>query len=348
MITTLEEFYRERYQALETELLNAVNERLSREYPTVSGICIEHWKRILKEALGAQEREHIPCAYMSISLLNTSILENKPVLQVDFYNGEWVYGESWARGRMPADFLFREWNDFCVNALDSAFYVRNKLQGIAIQSLFWETAEKLIYIFSCVAKYFSRELDKLPEFQALEKEPSMYVTCGTYLDWQERIHAVLPKLDLTDISDTEETVFRDFHEEKYHNQKFRELNLRHCRFYDCDFRECIFEQVDISDGYFFNCRFRNTEFKGVGMAGCTWEDCDFRSCSFLDSGTHADGDEYFADAEMVRAGFSDTKVSNCDLSYFRLKECREMGVTLEKVKTEHSDWKRYGEVKADG
>ncbi len=348
MITTLEEFYMERYQALEVELLNSVSGRMSRDFSAISEYCIENFQRILKEALQVQKVEHIPCAYMSISLLNTSILERKPMLQVDFYNGDWVYGEPWARGHLSAEFLFREWEGFCVKALDDSFYVRNKLQSIAIKSLFWETSEKLMYIFACFAKYFAAKIEELPEFSELDKAPAMYLTCGAYLDWQERIHAVLPGLDITDISDDEDTAFRVFHGEKYRKKVFRGMNLKHCRFYDCVFRNCVFDTVIIADGNFRNCRFYNTDFIRLGMAGCSWKDCEFRSCRFMDSGTHTDGDEYFVDAEMVRVRLSVTKAINCDFSYFRLKECNEVDVIFENVKLDNSDWTRYVEVKADG
>lgn len=348
MITTLEEFYRERYQALELELLNRVSKRIGEDFQRISKACVEHWQRILKEALKVQEREHIPCAYMSVSLLNTSLLEKKPILQVDFYNGEWVYGEPWARGCMPGDFLFLEWESFCAEALDDSFYVRNSLNGTAIRSLFWGTSEKLMYIFACFAKYFARELDELPEFKALEKEQAMYVTCGTYLDWQERVHAVLPRLELGEVPDEGETRFRDYHGESYKKKTFLGLDLRHCRFYDCVFKNCVFEQTNISDGYFSNCRFKDTEFKEVKLAGCIWENCGFESCGFMDSGTGEDGNEYFADAEMTRVKFSDTKIVGCDFSNFRLRDCQKMDVKLENVSTVNSDWGSYVEVKADG
>lgn len=348
MITSLEEFYRERYQELELELLNSVSKRMGGDFQRISKACVEQWQRILREALKVQEIEHIPCAYMSVSLLNTSLLEKRPILQVDFYNGEWVYGEPWAREYMSGEFLFREWEAFCAEALDDRFYLRNKLNGTAIRSLFWETSEKLVYIFACFAKYFARELDELPEFKALEKEQAMYVTCGTYLDWQERVHGVLPKLELGEVPEDGETEFREYHGETYHNRTFRKLELSHCLFYDCVFKRCVFEQVNISDGYFSNCRFKDTEFKEVRLAGCVWEDCGFVSCSFLDSGTHEDGDEYFADAKMTRVKFSDTKVVGCEFSNFRLKECIKMDVKLENVSAVNSDWERYAEVKANG
>ena len=57
MITTLEEFYRERYQVLELELLNRVSKRIGEDFQRISKACVEHWQRILKEALKVQERE---------------------------------------------------------------------------------------------------------------------------------------------------------------------------------------------------------------------------------------------------------------------------------------------------
>lgn len=348
LITTLQEYYEERYQALEISLLEKVSGRMGREFKTIARTCMDHWKRMLGEALAVEEEEKLPCAYMSISFLNTSMMEGKPQFQVDFYNGEWIYGEPWARGRMSADFLFREWHEFCREALDDSFYVRNKLQETAIKTLFWETAEKLVYLFSCFAKYFMRELSNLPEFQALEKEASMYVTCGMYLDWQERIYAICPPLDLTDLPDNEETMFREFRGMSYRENVFHGLDLRHCRFYDCIFRRCVFDQVDLSDAYFQNCRFYETDFLKQKLAGCVWEECIFQSCSFRDSGTQTEGDEYFAEAEMIHSKLSGLRVKDCDFSHFLLRDCMDEDVLLETTLTEHSDWKRYGEGESDG
>lgn len=348
MITTLEQFYRERYQGLELELLDDVRRRMGKEFPKIRAFCLEHWQRILREAVKIQESDPISCAYMSISLLNTSLLERKPLFQADFYNGDWVYGESWFRGRMPGDFLFVEWEGFRRKALDNSFYVRNKLQEIAITSLFWGTAEKLLYLFACFAKYFTRELAELPEFRALEKEGTMYVTCGTYLDWQERIYGILPELDLIDVPENEQTSFREFRGKTYRQQVFRELDLRHCRFYDCIFRNCFFHKINLSDGYFKNCRFRDTNFVELKMAGCIWEDSDFKSCSFQSSGTQTEGDEYFAEAELVRVRLTEVRAVDCDFSHFWWKECRAADVSLEQVQTENSDWKNCAGEKANG
>lgn len=348
LITTLQEYYEERYQALEISLMESVSSRMGREFRKIFQICMGHWQEILREACAVQEEEKIPCGYMSISFLNTSLLEGNPLFQVDFYNEEWVYGEPWMRGRMPADFLFREWAEFCRTALDDSFYVRSKLQPPAIKTLFLGTAERLVYLFSCFAKYFMKDLSDLSEFQSLKKEASMYVTCGMYLDWQERIYAVLPSLDLKDLPDNEETAFREFREIVCHGNVFRDADLRHCRFYDCTFRNCVFEQVDLSDAYFRNCHFYDTDFSQVKVAGCVWEEGIFRSCGFQDSDTQAEGDEYFAEAEMVRSKLFGLRVQGCDFSYFLLRDCSSEDVRLESTKTEHSDWKSYGEVEPDG
>ena len=349
LITTLEEYREERYRALEISLLEETSRRMGREFERLRGLCLGEWQRMLADALAVQGEAHIPCAYMSISFLNTSLLDGKPLLQVDFYNGDWVYGEPWARGRMAADFLFHGWDAFCVKALDDSFYVRNKLRRTAIKSLFWETAEKLAYLFACFAKYFMKELSELPAFQTLEKEPVMYVTCGTYLDWQERIYGILPEIDLTDPPDNEETAFREFHGKSYREKAFQNLDLRHCRFYDCVFRSSVLSRTDLSDAYFARCRFYDTDFVQLSVAGCAWEECTLTFCRFQASGTRSEGDEYFADAEMVRSKILGVQAIGCDFSHFRLKDCEVADAILEDVRVEHSDWGEFlAEVKTGG
>lgn len=340
MITTLEQYSEERYRALEVSFLEELGIRMGREFREIRSRCVEDWKRILSGACAVQEQENIPCAYMSISLLNTSLLEGKPLFQVDFYNGDWVYGEPWERGRMSAEFLFRDWEAFQRSALNDAFYVRSVLQRTAIKSLFWGTVEKTAYLFACFAKYFMEDLAALREFRALKKEDSMYVTCGTYLDWQERLYAILPEIDLTDVPENEETAFRSFDGKVYHEKIFRELDLRHARFKDCIFRRCVFQKINLSDAVFRNCKFYDTDFIEARFPGSTWENCTLTECRFQGSGTQIEGEEYFGEAEMRRSRLHDIQAVNCDFSYFLLRDCNAADVSLVDVKLEHSDWEK--------
>jgi len=298
---------------------------------------------MLGDAVKVQNEAKIPCGYMSISLLNTSIMVGKPQLQTDFYNEDWVYGEPWARGRMTAEFLFTEWDGFCAAALDGDFYMRSKVPTAAIKAMFWGTVDKLTYLFACYAKYFVLRLVELPEFTALTKEPTMYVTCGTYLDWQERLYGVLPEIDLTDLSDNEATAFREFHGKTYNQAAFTQLDLRHCRFCDCTFEDSIFSEVDLGDAYFRNCRFRDTNFVQTRVAGSIWENCRIYDCLWQSTGTQsaAGDDEYFAEAEMVNTRVNNFRAINCDLSEFMLTDCRMTEISLIGCTTENSAWKNY-------
>lgn len=348
LITTIEEYYKERYEPLEKELLESVSARMGREYQRIKDQCLTHWEESLKVAREVQEEEKIPCGYMSTSLLNTSLLEGNPCFQVDFYNRDWVYGEPWARYRMTAEFLFREWEDFYGKALDENYYVRGRLQRVAIKSLFWGTAEKILYLFAGFGKYFFPEMADSSSFRALEKEPAMYVTCGTYWDWQERIYAILPEIDLTDPPLNEETAFREFRGKTYRDKIFEGMDLRHCRFYDCLFRNCQWKEIQLSDALFHQCRFYDTKFTETKFPGCSWRGCSFVSSQFLQSGTQAEGEEYFAEAEMIGCKLRNLQVVNGDFSHFSLEDCDVKNLSMEDTKLESSAWKVYAGGNNDG
>ena len=96
MIDTIQDYIAERYLPLEIEFLNATKKFLSDNLPRIS-------KYVIK----------IPCAYMSVSFLNTAIATTgKTILQIDFYDRQWVYGKPFSRSRMDADFLLTGWKDF--------------------------------------------------------------------------------------------------------------------------------------------------------------------------------------------------------------------------------------------
>ena len=83
----------------------------------------------------------------------------------------------------------------------------------------------------------------MPEIKNLVKEESLYVTCGVYLDWQERIYGILPPLDLTDVPDNTETTFREFNGVDYEEEAFIDMDLSHCRFIGCKFIGSIFTRI---------------------------------------------------------------------------------------------------------
>ena len=207
-VQTFEEFLEKRYEPLEVEFLKTVAQDLNKNISPIRKFCLEELRRALVQADEIQRQENKICAYMSISLLNTSLIDDKPLLQVDFYNEEWVYGESWARYRFSADFLFKYRKKFKADAADENFYIRSKINRVEIKSLFWGTADKIIFLFTCYAKYFIQRLYYYNEFDELVKAENFYITCGTYLDRQNRILGELPEIDFFNLDSNEETTFR--------------------------------------------------------------------------------------------------------------------------------------------
>ena len=253
LLQTFDEFLEKRYEPLELEFLKTVAQDLNKNISSIRKFFLEELRRALVQADEIQRQENKICAYMSISLLNTSLIDDKPLLQVDFYNEEWVYGESWARYRFSADFLFKHWKKFKADAQDENFYVRSKINRVEIKSLFWGTADKIIFLFACHAKYFIPRLFYYNEFDELIKAENFYVTCGTYLDWQNRIFAELPEIDFFNLDSNEETTFRPLIKKILRNKKLSGLNLQHGFFEECTFRNFIFENLNLADAIFLNC-----------------------------------------------------------------------------------------------
>ena len=267
LIQTFDEYLNFRYKPLETEFIKKVSQNLSRELPNFRKFCLEEWRKSIAYACEIQRQENKICAYMTISLLNTSLLDDKPILQIDFYNEEWVYGESWARYRFSADFLFKHWAKFKADAPDENFYVRSKISRVEIKALFWGTVDKIIFLFACYTKYFAPRLASCNEFNALVKAEIFHITCGTYLDWQNRIFAALPEIDLFNLDANEDTNFRSFEHKKFTNDKFSGLDLMHCDFEECVFNNFTLENLNLSDANFLRCRFVDCTFDGVKIAG---------------------------------------------------------------------------------
>ena len=263
---------------------------------------------------------------MSISLLNISMIDNQPQLQIDFYNEEWVYGEPWARYRMSADFLFKYWKDFTFDALDDSYYVRSKVSRVEIKAMFWGTIEKLIYMFTCHAKYFALYLEYYNEFDDLVKAENFYVTCGTYLDWQERIAATLPEIDFFNPDANEQTTWRLLRNKIYHYKEFNNLEMQHCRFVDCWFDNFTFNNINLTDANFLRCRFTSTKFVNVSMIGSDFFECYFRDSEFdncLADPNDIESDEYFAPARMYHCFLLNHRVNNTKIEKLVKINCFE-------------------------
>ena len=322
MIDTFSDYTRERYEPLELEFISATKKSLSADLPTIKSRTLTAWRQALSEACEVQRDKEISCAYMSVSFLNTSVAQ--PVLQIDFYDRQWVFGEPFARSRTDADFLLTHWQKFTADALDDKFFVRNKITRVEIKSLFWRTLDKLIFLFTCYAKYFAAELKTSTEFAALVKAEKFFVTCGTYLDWQNRLCALLPEIDLTNPDDNEDTTFREFGGKIYRRQNFAALNLRGCCFEDCLFRDCSFTNLNLADANFCRCRFYSSRFEGVKLAGANFVECKFRDCAFKNSSSapkDVDDDEYFAPLRLTRCKISRVRCDGCDFAQLTKTNC---------------------------
>ena len=327
MIETFSDYERARYKQLEIDFLEVVKKSLSDDLPTVKKFLLTECRKALSDACKVQSREKIPCAFMSVSLLNASVAVGKPVMQIDFYDTKWVFGEPFARSRMSADFLLTHWQHFTESALDDKFFVRNKITQVEIKSLFWRTLDKLAFLFTCYAKYFAAELKTSPEFVALDKAENFYVTCGTYLDWQNRLCGVLPEVDLLNPDANEDMTFRDFRGKIFRQKTFAALDLRGCCFEDCLFRDCTFTDLNLADANFSHCRFFSSCFDGVKLAGAEFVECKFKDCAFKNSSADpkdVDDDEYFAPLRLTRCKLVSVQCDGCDFGQLIKTDCDEV------------------------
>ena len=297
--TDLNAFYDSRYRELEKIFLERSAKSFGKNFDSIAEKVLDGCKKSLIAAKKIQAEEKISCGFMSLSFLNSSLIENSPTIQIDFYNHDWVYGESFSRTKLDADFLLAEWESFCAEALDEKFFHRARLNPAEIKSLFWDTAEKNFYLFTCFGKYFLPELEFSTEYQELDKEENFYLTCGMYLDWQERIFAELPEIDLFNLDANEETQLRKFEGKIFRDKVFADLDLTKCRFSNCLFDRCKFSSLRLVDARFRDCRLYHSDFEEISAAGCLFQNCKFRDTNFSGCNDEPDGsDEYFFEVQF--------------------------------------------------
>lgn len=347
MIESMQDYEKERYAGLEQALLERTAALLGREAAAVRSACLAAWQEALREGVRAQQASEQPltCAYLSISLLNTSLLTGKPLFQMDFYDAGGAYGWPWARTRSSAAFLFAYWAEFTAAALDEQYFVRSRVPAAGIRALFWETADRLVYLFVCFAKYFVAELADTEAYQQLAKAPSFFVTGGMYLDWQEQLYGERPSIELFDRAADEDTRFRQFTGEIFRGREFGPLELKQCRFRDCLFADCSFAGTKLMDAQFQGCRFHQTVFRAAEIAGCLWQDCALRGCSFVgvQSAPPEDTDEYYAEAELRQCYLDNVQIMQSDFSCCRLQDSqvRRLVMTDTAIDGAGEDWAAY-------
>ena len=320
LIKTFEEFISQRYEPLEIKFLNQTSDYLGKNFSALRKYYLAEFQKALAAAIKVQQTY---CAYMSVSLLNTSVLENAPKFQVDFYNQEWVYGESFFRYKFDAEFLFKHWQDFIFEVQDDNFYLRSNFDKVEIQSLFFGTVDKLAFMFACFAKYFAYQITYSNEFDDLKKAENFYLTAGVYLDWQNRIFANLPEIDLLNPAANEQTTFRPCENKILRHKSFHDIDMQSCYFTDCLFQDFSFENASVVDAIFLRCRFISVTFNNVKTAGCTFfecyfKDCVFKNCSSDSSAVSENSDEYFAPMLLYHCFVLNNKNIDCDFDRMKV------------------------------
>lgn len=341
LFTTLEEYRQERYEELETKLLEDMGRHLGKNF---AGLRADFFSRMDKAIAAAQQTQaelNLPCGYISLSLLRTSLLRASPEWQIDFYDREWVYGEPWQRERFAAKELFAHWEEFCREALDDRYFVRSRLQSTAIKTLLGGTVEKLLYLYMGVAKYFFRPFTvaaDLPNLEKLGKAPDFFLTGGEYLDWQERLYGERPPIDLLDIPSNEDVTFRDFRGQIFSQGELTGQNMAHCRFRACEFREFNFSEVSLADAWLSDCRFSKVNFSRVNLTGTLFSDCNFKDCHFTQCRAVPETDEYFAPGEFCQSKLRRVVIEGGDLSHFCLRDSWGEDVTIKETLYNAKDW----------
>jgi len=328
LIRTFEEFISQRYEPLEIQFLDQTSDYLSKNFSALRKFYLAEFQKALQEAIKVQQEEEIICSYMSVSLMNTSVLEGAPIFQIDFYNQEWVYGESFCRYKFDAKFLFKHWQDFIFEVQDDNFYLRGNFGKVEIQSLFFGTVDKLAFMFACFAKYFAYQISYSNKFDDLKKAENFYVTCGVYLDWQNRVAADLPEIDLLNPEANEQTTFRPYKDKILRQKSFHDIDLQSCYFENCLFQNFSFEDASIVDALFLQCRFISVTFDNVKTAGCTFFECYFKDCTFINCSSDSaavreDNDEYFMPMLLYHCYVLNNKNIDCDFERMKVVDVFE-------------------------
>lgn len=334
-------FREETYEPLAGALLRDTDSYFAARQEDVKKELFEHLGKFLSRAVQLQKEQNLPSpAYLTISLLYTSVYLGKPQLCFELYDDIWMLGKAIYADTASAEWLFRFWEEHQKKLAEAEAAAGAFVRPSHTKQMEYQSVYILAYLAATRMKYWLAEPEKIEAFKELLKSPQFYITCGEYQGWQNTVAAVLPEIDLFNCDEEESLGLRTFCRCQYENKKFKEIDLCGSRFYDCTFSNCEFTQVLLNDTLFDACTMRGVSFFDSRMLGATLKNtllqevCFHRVTAGLDK---PDLKEWYKAVEFIDCSLHNILFEDC-----QFQECVLNGSIVEGLTIQGGSYQKSG------
>lgn len=317
-------FRKETYPKLAQKFVSETALRFIETEEEAAGRCVKALKSAAGRMAALQEAQGLPpAAYLTVSVLYTSVYFGAPRFRLDFYDERWMAAEPLYSEEIDAGWLFFHWKAHLAEVGEARGSLRASIRESHVESMCWQSVRLLAYWLAAELKYWLAPLAKAEEFSRLQKADMFYVTFGEYLDWQKPVFAILPEIDIFNCGSGDSLRLRTFRQCRYANKEFSALDLSGSRFYDCRFENCVFEETDLGDVCFENCRFLKTSFREVNLSGALFRNSALKEITMVKAAAEAAAE----DGEK-RDLYRPLAFEDCVIEAMTLKDCAFTGALL--------------------
>lgn len=315
-------FREKSYEPLAGVLLHDTDSYFAARQEEVKKELFECLEKFISAAVQKQKEEGLPPpAYLTLSVLYTSVYFGKPQLLLEFYDESWMLGKAIYAETADAGWLFRFWEEHQKKLADAEAASGAFVRPSHTKQMEYQSVYILSYLAATRMKYWLAQPEEIEAFAKLEKQPQFYITCGEYLGWQNTVAAVLPEIDIFNCDEEESLTLRTFYHCKYENKKFEEIDLRGSRFYQCSFNHCSFTQVLLCDTLFDACTMRDVSFFGGQILGATLKNTLLKDVRFY-------GVTAGLDKPNPKEWYKAVEFIDCSLHNILLEDCQFQGCVL--------------------
>nr|WP_106781374.1 pentapeptide repeat-containing protein [Lysinibacillus timonensis] len=274
-------------------ILEKVDQQFRQEKETLLQSIIHSLAQLFDNIRGQQEQEVLPpVAFIHLSLLRTSLLENKCTYLLEAYGEKWYYDLTECTAQFEA-----KWLSEAMGELQKTLEIERKpyiiIQTADIRRIIQQTVNVFHqYIIQLVRYLFRYQKESVPEMN-FQRAACLRFRVGEYKGFSEDVAI------FDDRERVEENVVSWLEEKEankdYTFENFSNLPLRHKDFTQMDFSYADFGGSDLEGALlkqsvcvgtsFVDCQLSNVDFSYAVI-----QDADFRNANLVGANfTHAKG-----------------------------------------------------------
>lgn len=275
---------------------------------------------------------------IQMSVLFTSIAENKPVIRYEAFGEKGILGDPFISKEENCSWMFTEWEGFG-KKLEEEVKNLNLINFISDEQI-WQLKFKNMMALICgvvyIFKYDFIEMNQFDSFQKMLVTKPFQLTFGAYRDWQKVLYGLKDEVDIFLQPDMKKLRFQNFYQIIYTNKTIEDRLFNHSTFKECKFKDVIIKESDLSDCLFENCSFENVTFINCKARGINFNNCNISKSNFKEidfsNGFYIHGEELldiYRNSQMITCNLTKVDIENCNMKGIIVLDCQNKNVEID-------------------